>query len=202
MPVLRLPLALPLLFLAALPAAAAAGAAEPVPAESPFAPPPPAAAAPAEEPVELRGITVMEKKIYVSLLDRAGKTSHWLPVGENVAGIEVVSCDVDAGRCVVRIAGQLKTLVLREPAVVAGAAAAPFPAPAGLEPSAAAAPDGPSGAAPAVSGPLVPDDIAAREARMLVSDLLEIGQQQRKAYAEAQQRAANEAAAAPQGSAP
>ena len=161
--------------------------------DSPFTPGPGSVIAPgnaAGETLQLSGISVVGKKTYVSIYDVEKKHSRWLAVGDKVDGVEVVSCDVKGDKAVVRIAKELRTLELR-PATIdatgpASTAMAGAPQDLGL-PTASVA-TAPAGA------PLTEQAIQEREARMMVSDLLEIGQQQRKAYEE--KKAALDAAAA------
>lgn len=171
-------LAVPLL--AAL--AAGLGAAEPVLRESPFLPAAgaatPAAAAP--EAHEFTGVIVSGAGVLVNLTDTQARRSVWIAVGKTVDGIEVLEYDRKADAVSVRLkGGELKRLALRQPAVAATSGATVA--------TVAVAPVVP------LPPPATPQE-AEREARMLVSDLLEIGMQQRKAYEEAQRKAALEAA--------
>lgn len=150
--------------------------------ESPFmpagGPAPTAAAAPGNQ--ELVGMITTGKQILVGIADRTSRKSQWIPVGRTVDGVEVVSCDPKQDRAVIRVNGETKTLVLRAapapgaPAVTVAALPQPVP---GATPS------------PTPSAPTTKQAEQEREARMLVSDLLEIGIQQRKAYEEAQRKA-------------
>jgi len=140
------------------------------------------------EAFQLTGISVVGEKTFVSIYDAGEKHSLWIIVGESVGGIHVVSCDVATEQSVVRIGGQLKVLTLRKPAVTAAAFA---PVPVGAEIAPIGLPTATGEAA--VTPPLTEEDKEAREARMLVTDLLEIGAQQRKAYEEAQKKAAGQA---------
>jgi hypothetical protein len=158
--------------------------------ESPFLPAATTAAAPAESAtLQLAGISVIEPKIYVLLVDtvNAGKSrSRWIAIGAKVDDLEVLSCDVDKGEAVVRIGSDLKTLALRKPAgTKSGALPAAF---AGQSPPMPLV--GPAGGALPQVAPLVTREEKEREARMLVSDLLDISMRQRKAYEEAQRAAA------------
>jgi hypothetical protein len=96
---------------------------------------------------------------------------------------------VDKDEAVVRVGSDLKTLTLRKPAGAHG----------GAMPGLSAQPPplplvGPAGGALPQVAPLVTREEKEREARMLVSDLLEIGMRQRKAYEEAQRKATADAA--------
>src|ERR1035438_2767855 len=137
--------------------------------------------------------------IIVPLHERQAKRSQWIPVGGVCDGIHVISFDAAHDKAVVNVGGAFKELTLRKatfastgPAPVARAAApvsaqaAPLVQPAFPGPVASPAPAPPADAV-----------TEQREARMLVSDLLEIGVQQRKAYQEARQKAASEPPAQP-----
>jgi hypothetical protein len=139
----------------------------------------------ANGPLQLSGISVVGKKTFVSISDPEQKHSSWIAVGQTVGGVQVVSCDVAGERAVVRTAGQLKVLTLRQPAVAAGGADLTVAGSVALSTAPLAS--------PAANTPLTEQALQEREARMMVSDLLEIGQQQRKAYEE--KKAAADAAA-------
>ncbi len=143
------------------------------------------------EPYQLSAIGVVEGKTYVSIYDAAEKRSRWIAVGGKLGDLQVVSCDVDAEQAVIRVGGQLKTLALPK-AAVSTAAAAMGPETATTPAPALATADNPVAADKALT-----DEEQAREARMLVSDLLEIGMQQRKAYEDAQRKAAEQPAKSP-----
>ena len=148
--------------------------------ESPFLPPAGATtAAPVQETLQLSGIIASGKSVLVNLTDSTTKLSLWIAVGDTVDGIEVLSYETATDTVTVRTKGEVKTLKLRTPTIVNAPAAPLAPA---------------SGAAvPTEPAPLLTQAEQEREARMLVSDLLEIGLQQRKAYEEAQRKAAAEA---------
>lgn len=165
---------------ATLLAAACLRADAPARKQSPFLPPEtavaPAAAAPAS--YEFTGVIVAGKNVMVNITDVAAKRSVWVGIGKSEDGIDALSYDAKAESVAVRMADQTRTLLLKKPAV--------------------AATSGPVVATVAVAPtvPLPPPSSPAeaeREARMLVSDLLEIGIQQRKAYEEAQRKAAEAA---------
>jgi hypothetical protein len=160
-------------------------------ANSPFAaagaPAGSAANAPAEA-FELEGASAQGSQVAVCILETKRKHSEWIPVGGDSNGIHVVSYDGAHDSVVVTIGGVRKQLSMHKAAVVSSNAAAggraPVPAPA----TAISAPG-----AQIASQPLDAPATAARdqrEARMLVSDLLEIGVQQRKAYQDSKQKAA------------
>ena len=162
-------------------------------ANSPFAPRGSASlgasGAPAEA-YELAGSDVEGSGASVCIFERQAKHTRWIPVGGDVDGIKVVSFDPLTDSAVVMVAGTRMELSMRKAVVIA--------APAPLAPGRAAPapvvrppphPSPPIAAArPEVAGSAAQEQ---REARMLVSDLLEIGIQQRKAYQEAKQKAAS-----------
>jgi len=139
--------------------------------------------------LQLAVISVIAPQIYVLLVDtaNAGKSrSRWIAVGAKVDDLEVLSCDVDKDEAVVRVGSDLKTLALRKPASAkTGAMPAAFASQSPPMPLV-----GPAGGALPQVAPLVTREEKEREARMLVSDLLDISMRQRKAYEEAQRTAA------------
>jgi hypothetical protein len=155
---------------------------------SPFMPPANAvgaAGAPAAA-YELAGSTAQGSEVTVCIYEREAKRSLWIGVGETSGGVQVVSYDAANDTAVVTIDGVRRDLAMRKAAVVAQS----------QSPGYRSEPSGSSRAEPVVASappaPASPDNVAQdqREARMLVSDLLEIGVQQRKAYQEAKQKAA------------
>lgn len=186
-----------------------------LPKDSPFASqsaPGAPGSAPAET-LEFAGVSTMGKKTDLVFHDKTTKKNHWVPVGETADGISVVSYDPEREQAVVKIGGTQKVLALRKAAPRSAPAAATMPASVPLngappvsapplplpgQPQMAIAPGTPPSAAPvppapAPAAPAQPLDAQAKqeqEARMLVSDLLEIGMAQRKAYEEAQRKAA------------
>jgi hypothetical protein len=159
------------------------------PTESPFLPANPAVSAShaqSNEPYQLSAIGVVAGKTFVSIYETAEKRSRWIGVGDSLGELHVVSCDIEAEQAVVTIAGQTRTLTLPKPAVTTAASAPTSPA-TGMPAATSAA--APADSAPATATAATEDD-QAREARMLVTDLLEIGMQQRKAYEDAQKQAA------------
>jgi hypothetical protein len=145
------------------------------------------AAGPAEA-YELAGSTVAGPDVTVCIFERQKKRSAWIPVGGDEDGVRVVSFDALHDTAVVVIGGARKELSLRKSVVSSLYAASGARAPAPVaEPAPALVPIS-SAPAPASTATAAQDQ---REARMLVSDLLEIGVQQRKAYQDAKQKAAS-----------
>jgi hypothetical protein len=144
------------------------------------------------EAYELAGSTSLGSQVSVCIFERQNKRSEWITVGETVDGVRVVSYDATNDSAVVTIDGTRKDLTMRKETVSSsGSSYNPSVVPAGNVQVASLVPVPPA----ATAAPGTPA-AEQREARMLVSDLLEIGVQQRKAYENAKQRAA--AAAAPQ----
>jgi hypothetical protein len=164
-------------------------------ANSPFAPvgaPAGSAANAPAEAFELAGSTVQGSQVTVCIFERKKKHSEWIPVGGESNGVHVISYDGAHDTAEVTIGGERKQLSMHKAVVVStnppagGRVRAPAPAdsaPVAPIVSSAPAPDAPASPATAARD--------QREARMLVSDLLEIGVQQRKAYQDAKQRAAS-----------
>lgn len=199
-------------------AAAAADPGMGLPKNSPFVPAN-VAPAPAEgsgERLELAGVSSIGKKTDLIFYDKIAKKSHWIGLGETKDGIAVLSYDEPREQVVVRVNGVEKTLSLRKGARTSGTprAVATLPAAAGFAisttvpngayvekvqppppeataPAPAPQPVTPAAvpAAPPATPELQAQQKAETEARMLVSDLLEIGMAQRKAYEEAQRKA-------------
>lgn len=183
-----------------------------LPKQSPFAPPAGSVAAPvANETLEFAGVSSMGKKIDVIIHDKEAKRKHWIAVGDTVEGISVLRYDAGREQAVIRVNDTEKVLPLRKAAGTAAAPAGvpavhtgfsiPPPAPVHIMPqpapqpatvSAAPMPNQSATPAGAPTTPATPEAQAKAEteARMLVSDLLEIGMAQRKAYEEAQRKAA------------
>jgi hypothetical protein len=139
------------------------------------------------EAYELSGSTVQGDQVTVCIFERQKKHSEWIPVGADADGIRVVSYDSLHDTAVVLIGGVRKELPLRKAVVTSVYAAAGTRAP--VPEAAPPPPLMPIASAPQVTNPTTAAQ-DQREARMLVSDLLEIGVQQRKAYQEAKLKAA------------
>lgn len=188
-----------------------------LPRSSPFLPAgtPGAPAEAASESIEFAGISTVGKRTDLIIHDKATKRNHWIGKGETKEGISVVSYDEKRQQVVVKVNGTEKTLALRKVASPRGGGPRPVaPQPTGFNvpvvPSPAVAASEPvvitpgtgtgqagmtiSAAPAAPAAPDTPESTRIRqetEARMLVSDLLEIGMAQRKAYEEAQRKAAS-----------
>jgi hypothetical protein len=190
----------------ALLAATAGAASTPLPKDSPFLPVNATTGQiSAGETLEFAGVSTVGAKIDLIIHDKTARKSRWIPLGETVAGITALKYDSRLEQAVVRANGVEKVLALRKatgprnapiamPAPVFAAAlpmpvpsAAPSPATFTLTPVAM---DAPAVAPTVPESPPTPETIAKQEteARMLVSDLLEIGMAQRKAYEDAQRR--------------
>ncbi|MBL9202739.1 MAG: hypothetical protein JNL39_19655 [Opitutaceae bacterium] len=191
------------LALAAVELAAQSG--NPLPKVSPFgsAAGPAAAAATAPEAIEFWGVTSIGKQTDLIFRNKTAKKSSWIAKGETKDGITVLNYDAEKEQAVVRIDGVQKVLSLKK-ATTSVNVAGMTPLPAGFNvpaatPAIASAPPPASVPAPSTTPPAPQTEIQRQEteARMLVSDLLEIGMAQRKAYEEAQRKAAEAAVSAP-----
>ena len=167
------------------------------PISSPFLPPAGAAASGAQSSsgaYELTGTNTTSRGTQVCIFDAQAKRSHWIPVGGATGDIRVVSYDPAGDLAVISVHGSVLSLGMRRAFVARPAGLATAPAIVPIAP-----PSVPRNTGPPVQ-PQAPEIAKQeREARMLVSDLLEIGMQQRKAYEEAQKKAqqAQQAAAKP-----
>ncbi len=172
------------------------------------------------ETIEFAGVSSIGKKTDLIFYDKTAKKSHWIAPGETKEGIAVVSYDDRRDEAVVKINGAQKTLPLRKVAPSPGMArglpsmpsgfntpmATTFPTPAATQApvigGSVTAAANPSEVpviqpAPAPGSPAEVQKKQETEARMLVSDLLEIGMAQRRAYEEAQRKAADGSAQTP-----
>ena len=168
-------------------------------AKSPFAPSGAAAAgaaAASAEAYQLAGATVQGSETSVCIYVQQTKRSEWIPVGGESEGVKVVSYDGDHDTAVITVSGSRKEISMRKAVV---ASAGQFAPGAPGEPRERPRPR-PAGRPAPPGAPQSPEKVVQeqREARMLVSDLLEIGVQQRKAFQEAKQKAAAGAQAQPQ----
>jgi hypothetical protein len=146
---------------------------------------------PAED-FELAGATLEGGVGSVCIFERQAKKSEWIAVGGDSDNIHVVSYDPNRDSAVVTISGVRRELQMREAVVAAAAQSGP------VRPGASAVASDAAATATQFrpqTGPAAARD--QREARMLVSDLLEIGVQQRKAYQDAKLKAARPPSATP-----
>jgi hypothetical protein len=152
---------------------------------SPFLPPGQKAAPAAEGPApfEFTGLFTTGARTMVSVTSTAERRSRWIAVGAQADGIRVVSHDPQSQRIMVEHGGRTYPLTLKR-----AAPRDPSTAPA----MASTLPAGPLPVAQATEPVPVTEAEKEREARFLVSDLLEIGMIQRKAYEEAQKKAEEE----------
>ena len=159
--------------------------AQDLPKNSPFLPPSTVSGSAAvSSKYQLSGMIVKGKDTLISVTRLSDKQSFWIPLGSTVNEVTAISYNADQDEAKVRANGETLTLPLSKPVVQAPGTV-----------SASAVAMASSEAAPALSPPLpslasASPEVQEREARMLVTDLLEIGQQQRKAYEEAQKKAA------------
>ncbi len=178
------------------------------------------ASAPSET-MQFAAVRTLGKHTEIDLYDTQGKKNHWIPLGETVDGMTAVSYDARRDQVVVTIGGVNKTLNLRmakgavpgNPGIanptaasfatppapaVQPVAVAPVPAPAKAPEASDASTAAPTAAAAAPAQPAAPLSVVRQEeeARMLVSDLLEIGMAQRKAYEDKQKQGAGADASA------
>lgn len=194
-----------------------------LPKDSPFTDrrKPAAQVAAASETIEFAGVSAMGKRTDLIIHDKSTKKSHWIAEGETKEGISVLKYDARREQVVVKVNGTEKILQLRKGSGPLNSAHAVAPVPVGFNvPPAPGAivqkiqPPPPGSSAPAsaevaatpamqpVAKPEAPATPEVQqkqetEARMLVSDLLEIGMAQRKAYEDAQRRAATGESAPP-----
>lgn len=150
---------------------------------------PGAAAAANAGPLQLAGITVIGQETLVTVVEGDKKRQRTIAVGAKGGDLEVLNCDAEKGIAVLKIGNETQTLTLRKPSAKTGPQ--PTPAIAAGSNTPPAIPNvGPAGGVLPPVKPLVTKEEQEREARMLVSDLLEIGMRQRKAYEEEQRKAA------------
>jgi hypothetical protein len=143
------------------------------PLSSPTTPQPTAEGQPEYE------VTGIVKNPQYTLVGVAGKhdgRSFWIRVGESAGGIDVLSHDKTTDRVQIRVAGAVQTIGLRAQSF--GALLPDFST-LGTVPLAVAA-----------KTPAAAVQAQEREARMMVSDLLDLGVQQRRTYLQAQPKTA------------
>jgi hypothetical protein len=134
---------------------------------------------------ELAGASVTDKGAEVCIYDVKERRSHWIPVGGVDRGIQVLSYDAIRDRAELRIDGVTQSLEMRK-AAEQPVSRASFPSQEAVN---LAANNGlPTQATPAQ----IETARKQREARMFVTDLMEIGMQQRRAFEEAQRKKAEE----------
>ncbi len=164
------------LLLAGLTVAAQGGE---LPSSSPFLPPTGrAAGAQAVSTYQLGGMMRQGADLMVSITRMSDRHSFWIPVGGTVNEVTVLSCNADREEVTIRAGGEQLTLTLRRAIVQEGGNSVPLPVSEGSAVATAPLPP-----------PVGPPEVQEREARMLVTDLLDIGQQHRKAYEEAKRKA-------------
>lgn len=159
---------------------------------APFAAPSAPAAQPANSSLaglELTGIVVIDQHPRFSLRDLSNSKSYWLELNRPEDGLTITSYDATNNTATVQGGGGSRLLFLKEIAITAAPlppAAPVLPAGAPALPVAAKAPPRPE----PMPANLTPEQKKQRqaetEARMLVSDLMEISMQERARNAEAQ----------------
>lgn len=171
-------------------------------------------AATTHESIEFAGVSQIGSSTTLIFHDKTAKKNRWVGLNETVEGITVLRYDPRVEQVTVKINGAEKTLALRKASgpVNAPTPVTPLPPAAGFATplpttTPASAPEvAPVAPAPNAVDPSAQTSAAAKptpaigtpeaqakaetDARMLVSDLLEIGMAQRRAYEEAQRRAA------------
>lgn len=181
---------------------------------SPFAAPAAPAAAPTNQALaglELTGIVVIDQRPRFSLRDVTSSKIYWLELNQPEDGLTVVTYDAANSTATVEGRGGSRLLVLKQTAIsTAPGLPAAVPAPAPVPQVAAGFSPPPRPVAQPAPRPepapanLTPEQVKTRqaetEARMLVSDLMEISMQERARHAEEQRRkaAAGGTATAPQ----
>ncbi len=167
--------------------------------ETMFGPPAPVQA-PAAQPgdqdlnaLQLSGISTLGGQSMFNFVDTRNNRTFWIAHNGTVNGFSIVSYDAKADTVVIAREGRQRAVSLRQAQIAA------LPAQGQPQPQVAAAAPTPNPAAPAVIhtpdggeivNPTTPQEIAQAEteARMMVSDLLEISMQER-----ARQKALREA---------
>ncbi len=148
---------------------------------------------------ELQGLLGSGPNAAARLRDTEENVATWVRVGESFGTLKLIAADGAANTATIQVGNERSLLRLRAAAVTAGEIT-PVPAApsSGFAASTLAAPPP---ALPSTGDPATDarrdQAIAEREARMLVSDLLEISMIQRKAYEEKQAAATPAAESAP-----
>jgi len=129
-----------------------------------------------ESGFQFTGVITMGSETVVCITEEATQRSHWIKVGQTVAGIRVSQHNADAKQVTIKRGGREMNLTLKsrtiDPATLVT-----------FQPGAVSA--GPVPVAEVNIPVAITNEQKEVEARMLVSDLLEIGMIQRKAYEEA-----------------
>jgi len=137
--------------------------------------------------LDFAGVSTVGNRTMINLYDKQQKRSYWVQVGTKSGDVTIEKYDSAHDQITVRRNGTEKLLPLRPPSAVVNGTGATAVGPVDSPALSAAAP-----AASATTGtPSLSQARQEEEARMLVSDLLEIGMAQRRAYEEAQRRVAN-----------
>ena len=149
-------------------------AADVPPSTSPFLPATGTATTPAPRTARWELIAIMgtREKPAVRIQNTAENAAAWLQVGESFGALKLLAADLAASTATVQVGTEQFLLPLRLGAVIPGAAATTS-APGGSGATGAIPPPLPS-TGDAEADAKRAQDIAEREARMLVSDLLEI----------------------------
>lgn len=159
--------------------------------------------------LQLSGVSTLGGQSMFNFVDARNNRSFWVPLKGTVNGISVVSWDPSTDTVVVDRAGRSRSIALKQaqiaamPSSASAPAVAPAPVrPAGMPTTVIRTPDGGE-----IVNPKTPQEIAQAEteARMMVSDLLEISMQERarqKTLREAQQKQGQTGQPQPQPAAP
>lgn len=146
----------------------------------------PATMTTALDSIDFSGVSTVGNRTMINLYDRPQKRSFWVEVGKPSGDLTVTNYDSAHDQITVKSKGAQKVLPLRPPSAVVNGATPVVATPAASPALSASVP----GATTTTSTQSLSQARQEEEARMLVSDLLEIGMAQRKAYEEAQRRAA------------
>ena len=157
--------------------ASACAHAQSLAAKSPFEPAQAEAARipPAGGTLQLCGVSETEGRVTLCLVDSLAKRSRWISVGDTVDGITAVSYRAESETALVRVGVSLQTLALKGGTVRTSGAGTPSSKDTKRQ---------------------------EREARMLVSDIVDAGAEQRKANEKAAKKALKTSAKPPEGALP
>ena len=178
------------------------GGVETLKQRSPFLPPAAPQAADANNAlsrIELTGIFSLDGKPRFSVRDAATGRSLWIALGETQEGLKVKSYDDKTASVIVEGRGTSRRIVIREATVKTAGPPPPVPMPSvgssnapvqvAQQPQPVITPKlAPGKPKPAPRDPKIVQQ--ERDARLLVSDLMEISIQERKRYEENQRRVA------------